>query len=265
MARRRADRQLCPLVTATLASAWEVLVESVEQGWARLCGQPLQRVGEDRRGGGHNRHTMHATTALRAAANGRTPGTVRMVVGLGNHGMGGTRHSVGMKAAEHTAQALGLTWRTESDCKGSVAIGTTSGGQPLIFLKPRLLMNVNGKSVAATARKYNIADNEIVLLHDDLDTPLGKVKAKQGGSALGHNGVKSCIATLGSDRMRRVRIGIGRPESRHRVTDHVLSPFINTELKELSEVVYPASHKLLLSWLDLDTATKTDEQPSEPS
>ena len=75
-----------------------------------------------------------------------------LVVGLGNHGMAGTRHSVGMEAVTHIAAELGLRWSPDRDCKGTVAMGQTDAGTDVVLLRPKLLMNVNGRSVAAAAR-----------------------------------------------------------------------------------------------------------------
>lgn len=75
-----------------------------------------------------------------------------LVMGLGNHGMAGTRHSVGMEAVTHIAAELGLRWSPDRDCKGTVAMGQTDAGTDVVLLRPKLLMNVNGRSVAAAAR-----------------------------------------------------------------------------------------------------------------
>lgn len=134
----------------------------------------------------------------------------RLVVGLGNHGMFNTRHSVGMRVVDHTAAQLGLQWTTDRDCKGSIAVSATTAEHAVVLLKPRLLMNVNGKSVAATARKFGISPESVLLVHDDLDKALGKFRIKHGGSAHGHNGVRSCIASLKTNEMPRILVGIGR-------------------------------------------------------
>ncbi|KFQ92915.1 putative peptidyl-tRNA hydrolase, partial [Nipponia nippon] len=89
--------------------------------------------------------------------------------------------------------------------------GAAAGGRELLLLKPRRLMNVNGLSVASAAEIYSLRPEDIYLVHDDLDKALGKVAIKLGGSARGHNGVRSCISALQSNEMTRVRVGIGRP------------------------------------------------------
>jgi PTH1 family peptidyl-tRNA hydrolase len=179
-------REWFPLIRATVVSVWELVT-------GLLYPDPVSMRG--------------AVTAGVCAGGFRG---VRLVVGLGNHGMGNTRHSVGMDVMTYTATRLGLHWSTDRECKGSVAVGTTECGQRLVLLKPRLLMNVNGRSVAATARKYGIQPEWVVLVHDDLDKKFGKLRVKSGGSACGHNGIKSCIGALKTDVMSRVRVGIGR-------------------------------------------------------
>ncbi|KFP70811.1 putative peptidyl-tRNA hydrolase, partial [Acanthisitta chloris] len=95
-------------------------------------------------------------------------------------------------------------------CCADVALATAHGVE-LVLLKPRRLMNLNGLSVASAAKTYNLGPKDVYLVHDDLDKALGKVAIKQGGSARGHNGVRSCISALHSNEMTRLRVGIGRP------------------------------------------------------
>ncbi|XP_009475324.1 PREDICTED: probable peptidyl-tRNA hydrolase [Nipponia nippon] len=115
----------------------------------------------------------------------------------------------------------------------------------LLLLKPRRLMNVNGLSVASAAEIYSLRPEDIYLVHDDLDKALGKVAIKLGGSARGHNGVRSCISALQSNEMTRVRVGIGRPEGEMTVSSYVLAPFSAGEQERLEQVLAQAATCLL--------------------
>ncbi|NXW86146.1 PTH hydrolase, partial [Alopecoenas beccarii] len=134
------------------------------------------------------------------------------VAGLGNYGLWGTRHSVGMAVLDRLARQLAAaeSWWADGRCCADVALATARGLQ-LVLLKPRRLMNLNGLSVASAAEIYSLGPADIYLVHDDLDKALGKVVVKLGGSARGHNGVRSCISALQSNEMTRLRVGIGRP------------------------------------------------------
>ncbi|NXM11087.1 PTH hydrolase, partial [Ploceus nigricollis] len=134
------------------------------------------------------------------------------VAGLGNYGLRGTRHSVGMEVLDQLARQLAVAegWQVDKRCCADVALATAHGLE-LVLLKPRRFMNLNGLSVASAAEIYSLGPKDIYLVHDDLDKALGKVAVKLGGSARGHNGVQSCISALHSNEMTRLRIGIGRP------------------------------------------------------
>ncbi|XP_072739530.1 peptidyl-tRNA hydrolase [Ciconia boyciana] len=169
-----------------------------------------------------------------------------MVAGLGNYGLRGTRHSVGMAVLDRLARQLAVAegWRADRRCCADVALATARGLE-LLLLKPRRLMNLNGLSVASAAEIYNLRPEDIYLVHDDLDKALGKVAIKLGGSARGHNGVRSCISALHSNEMTRLRVGIGRPEGEVTVSSYVLAPFSAGEQERLEQVLAQAATCLL--------------------
>nr|XP_014016054.1 unnamed protein product [Salmo salar] len=173
----------------------------------------------------------------------------RLVVGLGNPGMNSSRHSVGMAVLEALASRLGVadSWRGDRHVSGEVIVSDIQDTQ-IVLLRPRLLMNINGVSVAKAAGKYSIKPEHILLVHDELDKPLGKLAMKQGGSARGHNGVRSCVECLQTDVMPRLRVGIGRPSGKTSVDRHVLGRFSQEEQKVLSGVL-EESVDILLSQL----------------
>lgn len=114
-----------------------------------------------------------------------------VVVGLGNYGSLASRHSVGMAAVRHIAAARGGSWKSaRREWKANVCLLPEVG---LALVEPRLFMNDNGRSVARALKMLKLSPSELVLLHDDLDAALGKVRIKEGGSASGHKGVQSTI------------------------------------------------------------------------
>lgn len=187
-----------------------------------------------------------------------TEGRRKLVVGLGNPGMEGTRHSVGMAVLAALAARLGVgdRWRGDKQVSGEVIVSEMQRTH-VVLLRPRLLMNVNGVSVAKAAGKFGIKPEDILLVHDELDKPLGKVVLKHGGSARGHNGVRSCVDCLQTDVMPRLRVGIGRPGPGAPVQAHVLGHFSSSEKKVLDSV--------LVQSVDLLLAQLSQEEPHPPS
>lgn len=192
-------------------------------------------------------------------------GRRKMVVGLGNPGMGGTRHSVGMTVLGALAARLGVAdrWRGDKYVSGEVILSEVQQTN-VVLLRPRLLMNVNGVSVAKAAAKYGVKTEDILLVHDELDKPLGKIAIKHGGSARGHNGVRSCVDCLQTDVMPRLRIGIGRPTGKTSVDRHVLGRF-TTEEQKLLDSVLVQSVDLLLSQLSQQDSQQDSLLPSSPA
>ncbi|XP_018529225.1 probable peptidyl-tRNA hydrolase isoform X2 [Lates calcarifer] len=140
------------------------------------------------------------TPAMGIEAEIHTHGRRKLVVGLGNPGMEGTRHSIGMAVLGALAARLGVAdrWRGDKHVSGEVIVSEVQHTH-VVLLRPRLLMNINGVSVAKAAGKYSIKPEDILLVHDELDKPLGKIAVKHGGSARGHNGVRSCVDCLQTD------------------------------------------------------------------
>uniref|UniRef100_A0A8C3VNI4 Peptidyl-tRNA hydrolase 1 homolog n=1 Tax=Catharus ustulatus TaxID=91951 RepID=A0A8C3VNI4_CATUS len=170
----------------------------------------------------------------------------RLVAGLGNYGLWGTRHSVGMEVLDRLARQLEVAdrWRVDKRCCADVTLAAAHGLE-LVLLKPRRFMNLNGLSIASAAEIYSLGPGDIYLVHDDLDKALGKVAIKLGGSARGHNGVQSCISAMHSNEMTRLRIGIGRPEGDVTVPNYVLSPFSAGEREKLEQILAQAVTCLL--------------------
>lgn len=169
---------------------------------------------------------------------------IKLVVGLGNHSLPSTRHSVGMSALNHLADQLGIKWSYDKKCLGFVANYQTEKYE-LMLLKPKLAMNINGKSIFRAVNLFRVPVENIILVQDDLDKPLGKIRVKLEGTASGHNGIKSTISALKTDKLKRYKIGIGRPVDQNQVVDYVLEEFDNVELLTVNQTLRECVNLLL--------------------
>jgi len=162
-----------------------------------------------------------------------------LFVGLGNPGAryAGNRHNIGFMAVDAIARRHGIgPWRRRFQgvaCEGPI------GSQRALLLLPGTYMNESGRAVADAAHFYKLGLSDIVVFHDELDLPPGKVRVKAGGGVAGHNGLRSISAHIGND-YRRVRIGIGHPGVKELVYPYVLSDFAKSErpwVEALCEVI----------------------------
>jgi PTH1 family peptidyl-tRNA hydrolase len=151
-----------------------------------------------------------------------------LLVGLGNPGdkYHRHRHNVGFMAVDAIADANGFG-PARKKFQGEIREGDLNG-EKAIALKPLTFMNDSGQSVGAAMRFYKMGPADVVVFHDELDLAAGKIKAKLGGGNAGHNGLRSIDEHIGND-FRRVRIGIGHPGDKSRVTGHVLGDFAKAD------------------------------------
>jgi PTH1 family peptidyl-tRNA hydrolase len=151
-----------------------------------------------------------------------------LVVGLGNPGAEyvRNRHNIGFMAADAIVRRHSLG-RFRAKFSGKIAEGTI-GGERVLVLKPMTFMNEAGRSVSKAAKFYKILPADIIVLHDELDLAAGRLRVKDGGGHAGHNGLRDIHAHLGAD-YRRVRLGIGHPGDKDRVTTHVLQDFAKAD------------------------------------
>jgi len=158
-------------------------------------------------------------------------------VGLGNPGRrhAGNRHNVGFMALE----AIARRWNAPGWHQGFE--GETSelrfDGERVLLLRPQTFMNESGRAVAQAARFFRIPPERILVFHDELDLPTGRVRIRKGGGTAGHRGLESIAQRLGSRDFLRVRIGIGHPGSKERVVGWVLSDFRPEELRFIEPVL----------------------------
>ena len=134
-----------------------------------------------------------------------------LIVGLGNPGLQyvGTRHNVGFMLLDYFAQEMKVSF-SESKWKALI-VKTAVWNESVILLKPETFMNASGTAMAAVAQYYKLSTENIIVIHDDLDMPLGRIKIVSGGGDGGHKGVRSSIEHLGTKDFLRIKIGIGRP------------------------------------------------------
>lgn len=173
---------------------------------------------------------------------------MKVIVGLGNPGekYKDTRHNVGFMVVEKLAHELGgvdIRWEPSTKHKASIA----KAGE-VVLVKPETFMNASGQSVKSVADFYKVQPEDIWVVQDDLDLPLGKIRIRAGGASAGHHGVDSIIRELGSDKFIRIRLGIGRGKSgsgivadrklhQSSVVQFVLSRFGRSEAGEFKHLV----------------------------
>jgi len=164
-----------------------------------------------------------------------------LVVGLGNPGdeYARTRHNVGAEVVELLAKRHGATLKKG---KERARVDQVRIGSSLVALAiPLTYMNDSGLAVAPLVRRYGVGPEQLVVVQDELDLPVGALKVKNGGGLAGHNGLRSIKAHLHSDAFLRVRIGVGKPVSKEHGADHVLKKFSKHERTEIDVVLEEAA------------------------
>jgi len=166
---------------------------------------------------------------------------LRLIVGLGNPGREyeKTRHNVGWWVLDRVAERLGVEISREKFNALYGELRLPEG--KAVLLKPLTYMNRSGEAVGQFARFFKVEPQEILVIYDDLDLPLGTLRLRLKGSSGGHRGVESIIQALGTKDFPRLRVGIGRPERKEEVVNYVLSPFKGEELPLVKEAVERAA------------------------
>jgi len=170
-----------------------------------------------------------------------------LIVGLGNPGdeYKNTRHNVGFIAVDRLSDRYNFNWQHKSKFNADIAVGECELGK-IILCKPDTFMNLSGQAVQPIMSFYKIPLENMIVIHDDIDLPLAKIKYKLSGGAGGHNGLKSLDKIVGSN-YHRIRIGIDRPaDRRHDVADYVLGKFSNKENEEIAHKIEILADKLPL-------------------
>jgi PTH1 family peptidyl-tRNA hydrolase len=178
-----------------------------------------------------------------------------LVVGLGNPGdeYARTRHNVGAEVVEIVAARHGASLKKGKE-RARVDQVRIAGSLVALAI-PLTYMNDSGLAVAALVRRYGVAPEQLVVVQDELDLPVGTLKVKNGGGLAGHNGLRSIKSHLHSDAFLRVRIGVGKPVSKEHGVDHVLKKFSKRERTEIDVVLEEAADAVELIVTDgVDTA-----------
>lgn len=161
-----------------------------------------------------------------------------LIVGLGNPGdeYAAHRHNIGFRVVEALARAHGLRFSRRRGTKAYVATGQIRG-RPVLLAKPQTFMNRSGQAVGRLCREYQVAPDHLLVVYDDLDLPLGRLRLRPEGGSGGHKGMRSIIEALGTQLFARLRVGIDRPPPGVDPADHVLRPFAEEEKALVAEAV----------------------------
>jgi peptidyl-tRNA hydrolase, PTH1 family len=173
----------------------------------------------------------------------------QLIVGLGNPGAkyDRTRHNVGFDLVDSLAKRWQISLSDRKQFQGIYGEGFGSHNAKIRLLKPQTFMNLSGQSVRATIDWFKLPPTSVLVVYDDLDLPLGKIRLRLSGSAGGHNGMKSIISHLGTQDFPRVRIGIGKSAGEKDTISHVLGKFSVIETPIVSEVIQLVNDSIELS------------------
>ncbi|MBR3776171.1 MAG: aminoacyl-tRNA hydrolase [Kiritimatiellae bacterium] len=161
---------------------------------------------------------------------------MKVIVGLGNPGAqyANTPHSVGFEVVDAIAAELGLGWETKKAFSCLMAKGVFAG-VPVLLVKPQTYMNLSGDSVAPVVKYHNATTADLIVVQDDIDIPLGRIRIRKNGSCGGHNGIRNIIERLGSQSFIRLKVGVGKDKSN--VIGHVLGKFDPASRTTVDKVV----------------------------
>ncbi len=175
---------------------------------------------------------------------------MKLIVGLGNIGSeyNNTRHNIGFMCIDAFASKYMATFKENKSFKGSIA-EIRIGNEKVLLLKPSTYMNLSGDSLILVAKFYKIPTEDIIVINDDLDLPVGKIRFRAKGSAGGHNGLKSIIAQLGTEEFKRIKVGIDRSKTIS-VVDYVLGKFSKEDLEEIENNIYTKVIKGLEAFIE---------------
>lgn len=180
------------------------------------------------------------------ASGAESPALVipQLIVGLGNPEpkYEQTRHNIGFMAADALANRWQISWAENRKFQAFVAEGRSNTGNKIRLLKPLTYMNRSGQAIRSAVDWYKLPPESVLVIYDDMDLPLGKMRLRLSGSAGGHNGMKSAIAHLNTQNFPRLRIGIGKPQTANTDDDkntisYVLGRFSVAETQMISELL----------------------------
>jgi len=165
---------------------------------------------------------------------------VKIVVGLGNPGARykETRHNIGFQVVDELARR----WRNEAwKRRFEAEVTEHRAAGPVLLVKPQTFMNLSGTAVREAAKFYKVESTDIIVIHDDLDLPVGRLRIRERGGAGGHKGIDSMLGQLGTDEFIRIKFGISRPPAEWDTADYVLGRFSSEELPEIKKMIITAA------------------------
>lgn len=176
---------------------------------------------------------------------------MKLITGLGNpeRGYANNRHNIGFFCLNYLAKHQGIHFN-KKQCRARTGTGEINDIQ-VVLARPQTYMNLSGHSVSLLVNKFKVELDELIVIHDDLDLPLGRIRIRQGGSSGGHKGIESIIGELGSQDFIRIRVGIGRPNenatevSENDIIKYVLSDFTPDERQTIKPVIARVSDAIL--------------------
>jgi len=175
---------------------------------------------------------------------------MKLIVGLGNPGKtyAHNRHNVGFRCLNYLARLHSIRF-DHRQCRARVGIGEIRG-EKVLLARPGTFMNLSGESMACLVHKHDIPLSDLLVIYDDLDLPLGKIRLRQNGGSGGHKGMNSIISALGSEDFPRIRVGIGRPRAEEQsineeaIVNYVLSDFSPPEEAIIKPVIVKVSEAI---------------------
>jgi len=161
---------------------------------------------------------------------------MKLIAGLGNPGpkYRGTRHNIGFDVADELARRRGVTFES---APAEALVARIRGEDPVLVVKPLGFMNLSGRPIAELVRYYRVPLDQVLVVLDDVNLPLGQLRARPRGSEGGHNGLRSVVAELATQELARLRIGVGRGDPRRDLADHVLAMFDADERAEADDAI----------------------------
>ncbi len=170
---------------------------------------------------------------------------MNLIIGLGNPGKAyaNNRHNLGFRCLNYLAKVQGVSLN-QRQCQAQFGIGEVAGKE-IVLAKPRTFMNLSGRSVSLLMQRFRTTPSNVLVIHDDLDLPLGKIRLQQRGGSGGHKGIESIIAQLGSRDFPRFRVGIGRPQEDEDAAAYVLSDFSPEERVVIDDAIARVTEAIL--------------------
>ncbi|MDJ0846078.1 aminoacyl-tRNA hydrolase [Crocosphaera sp.] len=161
----------------------------------------------------------------------------QLIVGLGNPEpkYEKTRHNIGFEIVDSLTENWGFPWKENRKFQGVIAEGKSRNNDKIYLLKPLTYMNRSGQSVRAVTDWYKLQSTDVLVIYDDMDLPIGRMRMRLSGSAGGHNGMKSIISHLGGQNFPRLRVGIGKSNQVDNTISHVLGKFSPEERKVIDK------------------------------